>query len=186
MESSLTMPEVRAPPQPEAMTPAPPPPHLAAAPAPAPTAAAGAAASLPAAIAATDFQPPPPEPALPPPAVPATTGQKPATPSKTAERLGEIDFPGGTTELPAGQETPLDQAVSRYRQNPGKFRIVGHAGTPEGAVAQMTSFRAALDRAQAVAAALAKKGVPADQIHVEAAPAGFGPGENRAEILLEH
>jgi hypothetical protein len=64
-------------------------------------------------------------------------------------------------------------------------RIVGYAGAGGGAAEQLNSFRAALDRAQAVAAVLTKAGIPADKIAVEAAPSGVGSVENRAEVLLE-
>jgi len=47
-------------------------------------------------------------------------------------------------------------------------------------------FQAALDRAQAVAAALAKAGIPRDKILIEAAPVGEDSGQSRAEVLLEH
>ena len=73
-----------------------------------------------------------------------------------------------------------------YQEHPGKVRIVGYAGAGGGAADQLNSFRAALDRAQAVAAALTKAGIPADKIAVEAAPSGVDSVENRAEVLLEH
>jgi hypothetical protein len=63
---------------------------------------------------------------------------------------------------------------------------VGYAGAGSGAVEQLNSYRSALDRAQAVAAALTQAGIPSDKIQVEAAPAGANSGESRAEILLEH
>jgi len=65
-------------------------------------------------------------------------------------------------------------------------RIVGYAGGGSGAVEKLNNYRAALDRAQAVAAALSQAGIPSDKIQVEAAPAGAGSGESRAEVLLEH
>ena len=73
-----------------------------------------------------------------------------------------------------------------YQQNPGKIRVIGYANAGSGAAEQLNSFRAALDRAQAVAAALTQAGIPSDRIAVEAAPSGSNTPENRAEVLLEH
>ena len=47
---------------------------------------------------------------------------------------------------------------------------------------QLNAYRAALERAQAVARALAEAGVPANKIQTEAAPAGTAGG--RVEIQL--
>ncbi len=73
-----------------------------------------------------------------------------------------------------------------YRRNPGKVRVVGYTGVGASADQQLNGFQAALDRAQAVAAALAKAGIPSDKILVEAAPAGADSGQSRAEVLFEH
>jgi hypothetical protein len=62
----------------------------------------------------------------------------------------------------------------------------GYAGAGSGAVEQLNSYRAALDRAQAVTAALTQAGIPSDEIQVEAAPAGANSDDSRAEVLLEH
>jgi outer membrane protein OmpA-like peptidoglycan-associated protein len=75
--------------------------------------------------------------------------------------------------------------VPIYQQSPGKVRVVGYAAPGSGAVEQLGSYRAALDRAQAVAAALTKAGIPPDKIQVEASPSGAPSGEGRAEVLLE-
>ena len=80
----------------------------------------------------------------------------------------------------------LETVLPVYQQNPGKVRIVGYAGAGSGAVEQLGSYRTALDRAQAVASALTKAGIPSDKIQVEAAPQGDNSGESRAEVLLEH
>jgi outer membrane protein OmpA-like peptidoglycan-associated protein len=80
----------------------------------------------------------------------------------------------------------LETVLPVYQQNPGKVRIVGYAGAGSGAVEQLDSYRTALERAQAVAAALTKAGIPSEKIQVEAAPQGNNSGESRAEVLLEH
>ena len=80
----------------------------------------------------------------------------------------------------------LETVLPLYQQNPGRFASSAMPAAASGAVEQLNSYRAALDRAQAVAAALTKAGIPSDKIQVEAAPQGEIAGESRAEVLLEH
>ena len=100
--------------------------------------------------------------------------------------VAEIKFGTNSTTLTDKDRQTLETVLPVYQQNPGKVRVVGYAGAGTGAVEQLDSYRAALDRAQAVASALTKAGIPADKIQVEAAPQGENPGESRAEVLLEH
>jgi outer membrane protein OmpA-like peptidoglycan-associated protein len=191
MESSLEVPQVRSTPNPEQVQSAPPPPY----PTPAPTAANAAPAQphlqsppapapMPAAIASAAFQPPPPPPQLPP---LASTGKSPKPPPPAAGTpIAEIKFAANSTSLSDDDRQTLEKVVPLYQQNPGKLRIVGYAGPGSGAAEQLNSFRAALDRAQAVAAALTQAGIPSDKIAVEAAPSGSDSVESRAEVLLEH
>jgi len=51
---------------------------------------------------------------------------------------------------------------------------------------QVSSLDLALDRANAVAQALAQMGVPANQISVEAAPTRGGNDVARAEVFMEY
>jgi len=113
----------------------------------------------------------------------AKSGPKPAP---VGTPVAEIKFGADSTSLSDKDRQTLETVVPLYQQNPGKVRIVGYAGAGNGAVEQLNSFRSALDRAQAVAAALTQAGIPSDKIQVEAAPAGANSGESRAEILLEH
>jgi outer membrane protein OmpA-like peptidoglycan-associated protein len=201
MESSLEMPQARATPQPEEIQPAPPPPQLpptakaASPPSPSPSGLAVggvlAAPPLRGGSGPAAFQPPPAAPELPPtlPSRSAAAGQvksnpKPPTPAGTA--VAEIKFGADSTSLSDKDRQTLETVLPMYQQNPGKVRIVGYAGAASGAVEQLNSYRAALDRAQVVAAALTQAGIPADKIQVEAAPADARPGEGRAEVLLEH
>lgn len=199
MESSLEVPQARATPQPEQIQPAPPPPRLP------PPKVASTAAALPGGLAAggvlgrtappedaapARIQPSPAPPELPavPPARSATAaavkpGAKAAAPVGTP--VAEIKF-GESTSLTDGDRRTLQTVVPLYRQNPGKVRVIGYAGGASGAIEQLNSYRAALDRAQTVAAALTQAGIPSDKIQVEAAPAGASAGESRAEILLEN
>ncbi len=148
---------------------------------------------MPAAIASAQFQPPPPPPSLPPAAptrTAAATGpgksgkQPPAPPVDTPVAL--INFAADSTTLSDADRQSLGKIVPLYRRDPGKVRVVGYAGVGNSADQQLNGFQAALDRAQAVAAALAKAGIPSDKILVEAAPVGEDSGQSRAEVLLEH
>ena len=192
MESTLEVPQVRSTPNPEQVQSAPPPPY----PTPAPTAANAAPAAphlqsppapapLPAAIGSAAYQPPPPPPLLAPLASSGKGGQKPAAPA-IGTPVAEIKFAADATSLSEEDRQTIEKVVPLYQQNPGKVRVVGYAGAGSGAVEQLNSFRTALDRAQAVAAALTQAGIPSDKIAVEAAPSAANSVESRAEVLLEH
>ena len=192
METSLEVPKVRSVPTPEQVQSSPPPaypapaataanappatPHLAAPPAPAP---------MPETIGSAAYQPAPPPPVLGPLATSGKSSQKP--PAATAGTpIVEVKFAADSTTLSDEDRQTLEKVVPLYQQNPGKLRVVGYAGAGGGAAEQLNSFRAALDRAQAVAAALTTAGIPSNKIAVEAAPSGADPVEGRAEVLLEH
>jgi outer membrane protein OmpA-like peptidoglycan-associated protein len=192
MESGLEVPKVRSVPNPEQVQSTPPPPY----PTPTPTAANAppatphlpsppAPAPMPEAIGSTAYQPPPPPPVLAPLASSTKSSQKPP-PATTGTPIAEVKFAADSTTLGDEDRQTLGKVVPLYQQNPGKVRVVGYAGAGSGAAEQLNSFRAALDRAQAVATALTKAGIPADKIAVEAAPSGADPAESRAEVLLEH
>src|SRR5204863_3199715 len=100
--------------------------------------------------------------------------------------VAEIRFAGDSTNLSEQDRETIGKIVPLFQQNPGKLRVIGYAGAGGGAAEQLNSFRAALDRAQAVAAALTQAGIPADKIAVEAAPSGSNSGESRAAVLFEH
>lgn len=200
MESSLQTPQIPSLPQPQQNEPAPPPPPLLHAPAaasaphlPGPP----APAPMPAALASAQFEPPPPPPVLP----PASAGQTAsraasvAAPGKAKASasappvdtpVAQIDFAANSTTLSAADRQSLGSIVPLYRSHPGKVRVVGYSGVGSSADQQLNGFQAALDRAQTVADALAKAGIPADKILVEAAPTGSDSGQSRAEVLLEH
>jgi outer membrane protein OmpA-like peptidoglycan-associated protein len=115
-------------------------------------------------------------------------GSKPPRPVPVDTAAGQIAFVGNSATLTEADKPVLERIVARYRKDPAKIRIVGYAG---GGAAnldadQLASFHAALGRAQAVAAALTKAGIPANRILAEAAPAGADSGQARAEILFEH
>jgi outer membrane protein OmpA-like peptidoglycan-associated protein len=207
MESSLEVPQVRSTPHPEQVQTATPPPYPTPTPVaannPAPTAAnaptptaANAPPSTPrietppapvplsAAIGSTAYQPPPPPPVLGP-LEPAKASPKPPL-RPVGAPVAEIKFAADSINLTEENRQTLEKVAAQYQQNPGKVRIVGYAGAGSGAAEQLNSFRAALDRAQAVAAALTQAGIPSDKIAVEAAPSDASAIESRAEVLLEH
>ena len=198
MESNLEIPQARATPQPEQIQPAPPAPQLpppkvaSAAPhLPGGLAAGGALAPqpLPEAKNSAGFEPPPPTPELAPMppdrSAAAESGKASGPPAAPAAKpVAKIKFGADSTSLTDHERQTIQSVVPLYQQNPGKVRVVGYAGQQSGAVEQLNSYRTALDRAQTVATALSKAGIPSDKIQVEAAPAGSG--ESRAEVLLEH
>ena len=139
---------------------------------------------MPAAIASAEFQPPPPPPVIPPSAATRTaaaTGpgksgkQPPAAPADMP--VAQINFAADSTTLSDADRQSLGAIVPLYRRDPGKVRVIGYTGVGNSADQQLNGFQAALDRAQAVAAALAKAGIPRDKILVEAAPVGEDSGK---------
>jgi outer membrane protein OmpA-like peptidoglycan-associated protein len=191
MESSLEMPQARSTPHPEQVQTATPPPY----PTPAPVAAntppptpriesPPRSVPLPAAIGSTAYQAPPPPPVLAP--LAPTKGSPKPPPPPAGAPVAEIKFAADSTSLSQDDHQAIEKVAMLYQQNPGKVRIVGYAGAGSGAAEQLNSFRAALDRAQAVAAALKDAGIPPDKIAVEAAPSDASTVESRAEVMLEH
>jgi outer membrane protein OmpA-like peptidoglycan-associated protein len=143
---------------------------------------------LPQAKATAGYEPAPPPPEVPPPiptrsaaADPGKGAQKPA-----ATPVAEIKFSADSKGLTEGDRQKLATVVPLYEKDPGKVRVVGYAAGGSGAVEQLNGYRAALDRAQAVSAALTQAGIPAEKIQVEAVPADANSGESRAEVILEH
>ena len=171
-ESPLTSPTVRSVPEPEASRAPPPPPSLArggsAAPAPPPASAAPstAASQLAARTPASG---------------PVAAGGAP---------VAQVTFPDNSARLTPSDRRIVGEVVPLQRQSGGALRVVGYAaaGRGAGAAQQLVHFRMALDRANAVASALAQAGVAPDQILVETAPPTdeTGIAANRAEIFLEN
>jgi outer membrane protein OmpA-like peptidoglycan-associated protein len=186
MESRLVPPQIPETPQPEQPQPAPARAHVVAA---LPATTGGNHAHPPAPMPPTAVYSPPPPPVLASPeptrtAMAASAGVKPSAHAAAATPIADITFAAGAKTFADADRAAIDRVSALYRQKPGKLRIVGYAGI--GAGDPLKSFRTALDHAQAVAAALAKSGVPADKIVVEAAPAKTTSEGNHAEVLLEH
>ena len=183
-ESSLQMPEVRGVPEPEmpcaSLPPpsSPPPASLAAAPVapPAETVVAGMPAPPPPLPVIADV-PPPPNPGKPP------LPKRPAAVTPVAA----IELPGTPPRIEGEARAQIERVAALYNAEPRTVRVVAYAapgapGSPGGE--PLAGYHAALQRAQAVAAALRAAGIPADKVQAEAAPAsGAGPAD-RVEIQL--
>ncbi len=189
MELSLQSPQIPSLPQPQQNEPAPPPPSPLrhAPPAASATAPHSPGSPAPAALASAQFEPPPPPPVLPPASAGLGSGKGKAPPAPPVDTpVAQINFAANSTSLSNADRQSLGGIVKLYRSHSGKVRVIGYSGVGSSADQQLNGFQAALDRAQAVADALAKAGIPADKILVEAAPTGNDSGQSRAEVLFEH
>jgi outer membrane protein OmpA-like peptidoglycan-associated protein len=192
-ESTLKPPEIANLPEPGVPRPVPP---------PAPADLTSAAPSPPAAAPS-----PPPLPPAPAPIVAASPRAPPAAaaalPAQVASRppdaglpaaapgaaVAQITFADNSARLSADDERLLGGVVPLQQRSGGAVRVVGYAAKPraDGASQQLASFRMAIERANAVASALAQAGIAPSQISVEAAPpSGTGPAAQRAEVFLEN
>jgi outer membrane protein OmpA-like peptidoglycan-associated protein len=99
--------------------------------------------------------------------------ESPANPPATAaDQIVGIAFPQGSARLPSDHRGDLVDIATLYRAHGGMIRIVGY-GEGSGAkdpTQQLASVTLALDRARAVALALAQLGVSPADLRVEAAP----------------
>jgi outer membrane protein OmpA-like peptidoglycan-associated protein len=142
----------------------------------------------------TPREPPPPprgSPAARP--LPGTTQQAALSPPPIAPRempLLQVNFPANSAALSASERSMLRQVVPLQKQSDGTIRVVGYAGSDEsgaGGQQKVQGLGIALDRANALAAALVDAGIDKSRILVEAAPVqpNSGPGARRAEIFME-
>ena len=103
----------------------------------------------------------------------ASTSTAPAGPApcsaaaSAAKPAATLHFDPGTTTLPADQRSLLGDALPEVRNGTGAIRVVGHGDTVTGAAQGATRFDLAMDRASAVAQALAEFGIPAQRIAVQ-------------------
>lgn len=188
-ESSLQTPGVRSVPQGEAPPPPPPPANIPEPPAaspPAKSAAANPVQLTPPSAAQGQIQTPSAE-------RPAQSTLALHTPNASGKAMsvsvGDITFATGSAALPPAHTGPLSDIAGLYKQAGGRIRVIGHAeqGTGGDPVQQqVASLDLALDRANAVAQALAALGVPANAISVEAAPTHGGSELPRAEVFMEY
>jgi hypothetical protein len=174
--SSLQMPDVRSVPEPEAAQPPPPPAALPAVPRP-----AAVAVPPPAAVASAMPQPAPPVPVLAPVAPPPPAAKTEPKRPPAATTVATLDIRAAAT-APVGQDrAQIERVAALYKDNPGTVRVLAYAAAPTGGGDPLDSYHAALDRAQAVAKALADAGIPAGKIQTEATPVA-GARAGRVEI----
>lgn len=183
-ESTLASPTIPSTPRGQIPPPPPPPPDVArTSPPPVPTVASVAPSKPPTAPQLTPL-----------PGVRA--GGQPAlavrTPAKAQNPIsvsvGDVAFAPGSSDLAETQRSALAEIAGLYKQTGGDIRIVGHSepGHSNDAIRQrIAGLDLALDRANAVAQALTKMGVPANNIRVEAAPASTQE-QPRAEVFMEY
>lgn len=186
-ESPLTTPSVRSLPQGE--TPNAPPPAPGGAPKPQQQAALPPATTLPTTLPLSPAARP---------VLPADPSEQPAVmrgprgraPSVTLQ-AAEIGFAGDGRTLSAEDNQRLAEAAKLQKQGGGSLRVIGYTRRgygPDAAREDLASFGTALDRANTVAQALTKLGVPASRITVQAEPeqarGGLEAGE--AEVLLDY
>ena len=84
-----------------------------------------------------------------------------------------IPFARGSARIGEAARSPLDAVVEALGSDPSRVAcVLGHAGQEGGAT---TSIRLAAERARAVAAALAHRGIAPDRLRSEARSAQFSP-----------
>jgi hypothetical protein len=178
VETPMQTPQVANLPGVEASHPAPGQGHPAAMPQPAPS-------NLPrAAVQSGNPQPAPPQATFPPPQVSPQVAALP--PPKLPPKpivVAALDVAAGAAPGD-GDRARLAPVVAQYQQKPRPVRVVAYAAPGIGSAEQLNAFRAALDRAQAVAKQLSDAGIPAKQIQAEAAPASAAAPPGRIEVQL--
>jgi len=112
-----------------------------------------------------------------------------------------IFFPGDSTALPKAAQDKVREAVATFRANggSGSVKVIGHASSRTGNMSVERHleviFQKSQARANAVAQALIRAGVPADRVQIEAVgdsqpiyyesmPKGE-EGNRRAEIFVQ-
>lgn len=189
-ESSLAPPSVRSVPQGEMPSAAPPPTGVQPARQQAALPAAAASSARPPAPASAAAAPlltaPPPEPAVEPAVMRAPHRHGTAVTLEAAQ----IGFAGGGKTLGAQDSQRLAEVARLQKEGGGSLRVIAYSGGSgaASAEAQLDSFGEALDRANVIAQALTRLGVPAGRITVQAAPEQLGGGvaAGQAVILLDY
>lgn len=105
-------------------------------------------------------------------------------------QVASVDFQGGGARLTKQDHRAIAQVAKLYRKTGGTVRVLGTAPEPSYRLYASTvqdmmgRFEASMDRANAVARELARRGVPSSKIMVGADPgAASGSG---AQVFLEY
>jgi outer membrane protein OmpA-like peptidoglycan-associated protein len=119
---------------------------------------------------------------------------------RVSTHITTVTFPTGSSQMTAADRRVLDDVIKLRTQYNGAVRVIGHASSRTQDLDplrhKLANFRVSLNRANAVAAALMAKGLPADRLFVgavsdneplyyEVMPAGES-GNQRAEIFLDY
>lgn len=123
------------------------------------------------------------EPALQPSIMRAPGGKRPSVTLEAAE----IAFAGDGKTLSGPDSQHLADVARLQKQAGASLRVIGYAARSSGADAaqqDLASFGQALDRANTVAAALTKLGVPGGRVTVQAAPALVGGGLPAGQVVV--
>jgi len=181
LESSLQTPQIPSLPEPEAARPAPPPPVLPAVSSPAP-----AAPTDPAALASALPRPAPPVPDMAPTEPPSAPVKAVPKRAPAATTVATLELPDASALPGTGEQAQIERVAALYKGKPGTLRVIGYTAVPAPGSDPTAGYRAALDRAQAVAKALSASGIPANKIQTEAAPASGARAAGRVEIQYTH
>jgi hypothetical protein len=140
-----------------------------------------------------------PTPPIPPPAIaaPITPTTEPPIMRGPSGRRGvtleaaSIVFGGAGKGLSDEDNRHLAEVAKERQQHGGSLRVIGYGGNGPGTTAaqqRVSGFNAALDRANRVAQALVKLGVPMSRMTVQAEPplAGGGRATGQVVVLLEY
>ncbi|HAT35814.1 MAG TPA: hypothetical protein DCS82_08870, partial [Rhodospirillaceae bacterium] len=115
-------------------------------------------------------------------------------------QVATIYFRNGSSRLGARDRTVVRDVVAMFHETGGAIRIVGHssgiAASQGSGQSKFANFKVSLDRANAVAAELIRRGVPAEYIDVSAHgaenpvyaeySATGEAGNRRAEVFLDY
>jgi outer membrane protein OmpA-like peptidoglycan-associated protein len=86
--------------------------------------------------------------------------------------VASINFSSGSSRLGSGDEATLRRVAEMYRRSGGRVSVVGHASASAAERAdvrrQIANFSMSMDRANAVAQALQRYGVPSAAIEISA------------------
>ena len=110
----------------------------------------------------------------------------------TAGAVATIMFGSGSAKLDARDETVLRDVAELQRRSGGRISVVGHASASQrdrtDPRRQMANFSVSMDRANAVAQALQRYGVPISMIDISAWPETVALNEAsswRADVFLQ-
>lgn len=113
----------------------------------------------------------------------------PAPEPAASFQVAALDFRSGSSELTSTDRSSLAEVARLYKQTGGVVRVVGHAPASLFGRAPLHQMMGGLDasiqRANAVARELTKRGVPASKIMVGADPTAASQGEAGAQVYID-